>query len=131
LPAWLPEYGGLYAPDYSTSTALKAPPHRRGRPPLPAYLRALGILRTFATTSVAEVLGFHAAILLTGHYGPNWEDLKTLVSHIQPYVGTRRYALPDFEANQPGFDNDGQSSGMTTPGRWKRRYSGGLPGMRG
>jgi creatinine amidohydrolase len=59
----------------------------------------------------AEVLGFHAAILLTGHYGPNWEDLKTLVSHIQPYVGTRLYALPDFEANQPGFDNDGQSSG--------------------
>jgi creatinine amidohydrolase len=59
----------------------------------------------------AEVLGFHAAILLTGHYGPNWEDLKTLVTHIQPYVGTRLYALPDFEANQPGFDKDGQSTG--------------------
>jgi creatinine amidohydrolase len=59
----------------------------------------------------AEVLGFHAAILLTGHYGPNWEDLKALVTHIQPYVGTRLYALPDFEANQPGFDNDGQSTG--------------------
>lgn len=59
----------------------------------------------------AEVLGFHAAILLTGHYGPNWEDLKTLVSHIQPYVGTRIYALPDFEANQPGFDRYGESTG--------------------
>jgi creatinine amidohydrolase len=59
----------------------------------------------------AEVLGFRAAILLTGHYGPNWEDLKTLVTHLQPYVGTRLYALPDFEANQPGFDNDGQSTG--------------------
>ena len=24
----------------------------------------------------ADALGFHAAILLTGHYGPNWEDLN-------------------------------------------------------
>jgi creatinine amidohydrolase len=59
----------------------------------------------------AEVLGFHAALLLTGHYGPNWEDLKTLVSLLQPHVGTRLYALPDFEANLPGFDDDGQSTG--------------------
>jgi len=59
----------------------------------------------------ADVLGFHAAILFTGHYGPNWEDLKTLVAHLQPYVGTRLYALPDFEANQPGFDSDGESTG--------------------
>lgn len=59
----------------------------------------------------ADVLGFHAVILLTGHYGPNWEDLKTLVAHIQPYVGARLYALPDFEANQPGFDKDGMSGG--------------------
>jgi creatinine amidohydrolase len=59
----------------------------------------------------ADVLGFHAAILLTGHYGPNWEDLKTLVAHIQSFVGTRLYALPDFEANEPGFDRDGESGG--------------------
>jgi len=56
----------------------------------------------------ADVQGFHAAILLTGHYGPNWEDLKTLVELVQPHVGTRLYSLPDFEANQPGFDRDGQ-----------------------
>jgi creatinine amidohydrolase/Fe(II)-dependent formamide hydrolase-like protein len=59
----------------------------------------------------AEVLGFHAALLLTGHYGPNWEDLKTLVRLLQAHVGTRLYALPDFEANLPGFDEDGQSTG--------------------
>jgi creatinine amidohydrolase len=52
----------------------------------------------------ADVLGFHAAIFFTGHYGPNWEDLKTLVSLVQPFVGTRLYGLPEFEANQPGFD---------------------------
>lgn len=59
----------------------------------------------------ADVLGFHGAILLTGHYGPNWEDLKRLVDLIQPYVGTRLYSLPDWEANQPGFDEDGNSGG--------------------
>ena len=60
---------------------------------------------------MADVLGFHAAIFLTGHYGPNWEDLKTLLSLAQPYVGTRLYGLPDFEANQPGFAGDGKSGG--------------------
>ena len=59
----------------------------------------------------ADVQGFQAAILLTGHYGPNWEDLKTLVELVQPHVGTRLFSLPDFEANQPGFDRDGHSGG--------------------
>ena len=55
----------------------------------------------------AEVLGFHAAVLLTGHYGPNWEDLKTLVDLLQPWVRMRLHGLPDFEANRPGFPGDG------------------------
>ena len=57
----------------------------------------------------ADALGFHAAILLTGHYGPNWQDLKTLTQIVQPLCGMRLYSLPDFEANQPGFDGDGAS----------------------
>ena len=59
----------------------------------------------------ADAIGFHAAILITGHYGPNWMDLNTLVELLQPHVGVRLYALPDFEANQPGFDEDGKSGG--------------------
>jgi creatinine amidohydrolase len=59
----------------------------------------------------ADRLRFHAAIFLTGHYGPNWQDLKTLLELVQPHVGTRLYGLPDFEANQPGFDSDGKSGG--------------------
>lgn len=55
----------------------------------------------------AERLNFRAAILLTGHYGPNWEDLKTLVAKIQPWLRMRVYGLPDFEANRPGFPTDG------------------------
>ncbi len=58
----------------------------------------------------AEEIGFHAMILLTGHYGPNWKDLNRLVELIQPYVKARIHSLPDFEANQPGFDRDGKSS---------------------
>ncbi|MFW6039031.1 MAG: creatininase family protein [bacterium] len=59
----------------------------------------------------ADALGFQAAILLTGHYGPNWEDLKTLVDLLQPHLAMRLYGLPDFEANQPGFDRDGERDG--------------------
>lgn len=60
---------------------------------------------------IADTLGFHAALFLTGHYGPNWQDLKTLLALLQPSAGTRLYGLPDFEANQPGFDSDGHSGG--------------------
>jgi creatinine amidohydrolase len=56
----------------------------------------------------ADQLGFKAVILFTGHYGPNWKDLKRLVELIQPYVSARLFGLPDFEAAQPGFDGDGK-----------------------
>lgn len=59
----------------------------------------------------AEALRAHAAIFLTGHYGPNWKDLKTVLELAQPHVGTRLCGLPDFEANTPGFDRDGKSGG--------------------
>jgi creatinine amidohydrolase len=59
----------------------------------------------------ADSHGFKAAIFLTGHYGPNWQDLKTMLELIQPHIGTRIYGLPDWEANVPGFDNDNQSGG--------------------
>ena len=55
----------------------------------------------------AEALGFQAAILLTGHYGPNYLDLRTLVDLVQPYLRLRLFGLPDFEANRPGFPGDG------------------------
>jgi len=57
----------------------------------------------------AAALEFQAAIFLTGHYGPNWQDLKTLLELLQPHIATRLYGLPDFECNQPGFDGDGAS----------------------
>jgi len=59
----------------------------------------------------ADAIGFHAAILITGHYGPNWEDLRQLVRLVQPHVGCRLFDLPDYEANKPGFANDNRSGG--------------------
>jgi creatinine amidohydrolase/Fe(II)-dependent formamide hydrolase-like protein len=59
----------------------------------------------------AHQMGFHAALFVTGHYGPNWKDLNTLLAIYQPHVAPRLYGLPDFEANTPGFDHDGRSGG--------------------
>lgn len=58
-----------------------------------------------------DALGFHAAIVLTGHYGPNWNDLKVLTQVLQPHFAMRMYGLPDFEANHNGFDGQGNSKG--------------------
>lgn len=58
----------------------------------------------------ADALGFHAAIFLTGHYGPNWQDLKTLFEIIQPHFAMCIYGLPDFEANAIGFSKQGDGA---------------------
>lgn len=58
-----------------------------------------------------DALGFHACIILTGHYGPNWLDLRRLVELLQPHMPMRMHGLPDFEVNLPGFDDSGKGSG--------------------
>ncbi len=87
---WAHEYVGEVPRSWLTSV-----------PPWVHFKNVLYHMRT------ADSLGFHAAIFFTGHYGPNWEDLKTLIELVQPFVGTRLYGLPDFEANQPGYDGSG------------------------
>jgi creatinine amidohydrolase/Fe(II)-dependent formamide hydrolase-like protein len=62
-------------------------------------------------------VGFKAGIFVTGHYGPNWEDLKQVLELLQPHVGMRLYGLPDFEANQPGFDPAKPGNGGDHAGR--------------
>lgn len=85
-----------------------------GRPPH-TWLTALPPWQHFKNVCyhirAADAQGFHAAVLLTGHYGPNWEDLKTLVALLQPLVGVRLYALPEFESNHKGFSGDGTETG--------------------
>ena len=60
---------------------------------------------------IADRIGFKAVILLTGHYGVNYIDLKTLVGLVQPFVGARLAALADFEADTVGFDGQGEPQG--------------------
>lgn len=85
-----------------------------GRPPR-AWLTALPPWQHFKNVCyhirAADALGFKAAILLTGHYGPNWQDLNTLTALLQPFVGARLYSLPEFESNYKGFTGDGQNTG--------------------
>jgi len=58
----------------------------------------------------ADALGFHAALAVTGHYGPNWRDLNRLIDLLQPHFAMRLRGLPDFEANTNGFDGDGSTT---------------------
>lgn len=95
---------GLYA-SWAAEWAGEARPWLTAMPPWQHFKNVCYHLRA------ADALGFHAAILLTGHYGPNWQDLKTLLDILQPHFAMRLYGLPDFEANQPGFDNDGKATG--------------------
>jgi len=85
-----------------------------GRPPR-TWLTAMPPWQHFKNICyhirAADALGFHAAILLTGHYGPNWQDLNELVRLLQPLVGTRLYSLPEFESNHKGFAGDGSQTG--------------------
>ena len=112
------EYGGIVAPpDYwhiheiglyagwAADWAGEARPWLTAVPPWIHFKNVCYHLRA------ADALGFHGAILLTGHYGPNWQDLKTLLEILQPHFAMRLYGLPDFEANQPGFDGDGKATG--------------------
>lgn len=113
------EHGGIVAPpDYWhiheiggyaiwADREIGAPPHNwlTAMPPWQHFKNICYHIRS------ADALGFHAAILLTGHYGPNWEDLKELVTLLQPLVGTRLYALPEFESNYKGFSGSGTETG--------------------
>ena len=95
---------GLYA-SWAAEWAGEARPWLTAVPPWLHFKNICYHLRA------ADALGFEAAILLTGHYGPNWQDLKTLLALLQPHFAMRLYGLPDFEANQPGFDGDGKATG--------------------
>jgi creatinine amidohydrolase len=59
----------------------------------------------------ADVLGFRAAVFLTGHYGGLEVVLRRVLDLLQPHVGTRLCGLADHEANKPGFDHDNESGG--------------------
>ena len=111
-------HGGLVAPpDYwhihemGLSASWGAQTIGEARPWLTAVPPWIHFKNVCYHMRAADAAGFHAALLVTGHYGPNWEDLKTLIEILQPHLAMRMYGLPDFEANQPGFDKDGKATG--------------------
>ena len=74
---------------------------------------AVGALqeRAVSRSAQADALGFQAAILLHRPLRAELGGSETAGQLIQPHVATRLVGLPDFEANTPGFDNDGHSGG--------------------
>jgi creatinine amidohydrolase len=107
-------HGGLVAPpDYwhvhevGLYASWAAPRIGAARPWLTAMPPWMHFKNVCYHVRAMDALGFEAAILLTGHYGPNWKDLKTVLGILQPHLAMRMYGLPDFEANEPGFDGRG------------------------
>jgi creatinine amidohydrolase len=52
---------------------------------------------------IAERMGFHGVLLVSGHYGPHMDDLARLIGLLQPRVGARLRAVGLFEAAPDPF----------------------------
>ncbi|MCC7406555.1 MAG: creatininase family protein [Phycisphaeraceae bacterium] len=98
---WHVHETGAYAP-WASDNIGEARPWMTALPVWMHFKMVAYQLRAF------DALGFEAVVILTGHYGPNWVDLKKLVELLQPHFAMRIYALPDCEACPKGFDGEGK-----------------------
>jgi len=57
-----------------------------------------------------DALGFHGAILFSGHSGPHYQDMPTFLEILQSHVATRLFALIGSGTSQSRF-NDGKGMG--------------------
>ena len=53
-----------------------------------------------------DALGFHGAILFSGHSGPHRKDVPILLEILQPHISTRLYTLMSVGTSQPRFNDD-------------------------
>ena len=58
-----------------------------------------------------DALGFHGAILFSGHAGPHTRDAETLIELLQPHVGARLGALMGGGVLESHFPDDRGSGG--------------------
>ncbi len=56
-----------------------------------------------------DALGFHGAILFSGHSGPHYKDVPVLLDILQPHIATRLYSLLGAGTDRARF---GDSKGM-------------------
>lgn len=90
------EHGGIVAPpsywhihDYGIYSAWAHPIVGKQRPwltPLPPWMFFKNLLYH---VRAMDVLGFHAAVLYTGHSGPHAHDMQPVIDIIQPHVSVR------------------------------------------
>lgn len=58
-----------------------------------------------------DALGFHAAILFSGHSGPHRLDVPIVLDIMQAHMGMRMYSIMGIGPNIPRFDDDRGSGG--------------------
>lgn len=52
---------------------------------------------------IAERVGFHAVVLVSGHYGPHMDDLGRIIARLQPLTGARLRAAALYEGAPDPF----------------------------
>ena len=67
----------------------------------------------FYHVRAVDALGFHAAVLFTGHCGPHGEDMQPMVDILQPHVAVRLGFYHDYhlvpEEFKAGFSHGGDT----------------------
>jgi len=109
------EHGGIVAPpeywnvhemglyvDWAYSVVGETRPWLTAVPPWIFFKNAFYHIRT------VDSLGFHAAILFTGHAGPHGQDLRTIVDIIQPHISTRLAFITDGDVISGGCGHGGK-----------------------
>ncbi|MEZ4732566.1 MAG: creatininase family protein [Caldilineaceae bacterium] len=108
---------GLYA-SWAAEWAGEARPWLTALPPWQHFKNVCYHLRA------VDALGFHAAILLlTGHYGPNWEDLAHCWRSLQPHFATRSMVCPILKPTSPALTTTAKRP-VTMPARSRLRCCG-------
>lgn len=111
------EYGGIVAPpeywnvhEQGAYSAWAYPIVGEVRPWLTAMPLWMFFKNICYHIRAVDTLGFHGAIIFSGHAGPHSEDLQTLLEIIQPYFAVRLYGLTGSGSTRSHFP-DGKGSG--------------------
>ena len=114
------EHGGIVAPPsywhihgYGIYSAWAHPiigQQRHWLTPIPPWLFFKNL---FYHVRAVDELGFHAAVLFTGHCGPHCEDMQPMVDILQPHVAVRIGFYHDFQLVPEEFKKGFSHAGNT------------------
>lgn len=107
------EYGGIVAPPeywhvhgYGIYAAWAHPRVGEARPWLTCLPPWVFLKNVCYHLRAVDALGFHAAVLFSGHAGPHSEDVETLLGILQPHLSVRLGVLIGAGTSGSRFDDD-------------------------